>query len=163
MNPGFSLLNYHEMLKILHWNVMLLDNLYSIYRIVVPRNWAFISHSLKTLIRHQNTTESNHIWDQNNPYILTFNYQFFMPLHLLSFQKTTKHEEIFYLKRTTFTFSQLWLASYCWLTFSRQDAFLELLQVSDRLLVNVDSAFVQLYHGENKLIFNEMMMRSALY
>ena len=23
--------------------------------------------------------------------------------------------------------------------------------------------FVQLYHGENKLIFNDMMMRSALY
>jgi len=24
-------------------------------------------------------------------------------------------------------------------------------------------AIFQLYHGENKLIFNEMMMRSALY
>jgi len=24
-------------------------------------------------------------------------------------------------------------------------------------------AIVQLYHGENKLIFNEMMMRSTLY
>ena len=27
----------------------------------------------------------------------------------------------------------------------------------------VNSAFFQLYHGENKLIFNEMTMRSALY
>jgi len=26
-----------------------------------------------------------------------------------------------------------------------------------------NSAILQLYHGENKLIFNEMMMRSALY
>ena len=29
--------------------------------------------------------------------------------------------------------------------------------------VSANSAIVQLYHGENKLIFNEMMMRSALY
>ena len=28
---------------------------------------------------------------------------------------------------------------------------------------NVNSAIFQLYHGENKLIFNEMMMRSTLY
>jgi hypothetical protein len=33
------------------------------------------------------------------------------------------------------------------------------------LLFNANSAFFQLpvYHGENKLIFNEMMMSSALY
>jgi hypothetical protein len=31
------------------------------------------------------------------------------------------------------------------------------------LLFNVNSAIFQLYNGENKLIFNEMMMRSALY
>jgi len=31
------------------------------------------------------------------------------------------------------------------------------------LLFNTNSAFFQLYHGENKLIFNEMMMRSTLY
>ena len=31
------------------------------------------------------------------------------------------------------------------------------------LLLNVNSAMFQLYHGENKLIFNEMMKRSALY
>jgi len=30
------------------------------------------------------------------------------------------------------------------------------------LLFNANSAFFQQYHGENKLIFNEMM-RSALY
>jgi hypothetical protein len=35
--------------------------------------------------------------------------------------------------------------------------------VSDRLLFNTNSAIFQLYNGENKLIFNEMMMRSALY
>ena len=34
---------------------------------------------------------------------------------------------------------------------------------SELLLFNVKSAIFQLYHGENKLIFNEMMMRSALY
>jgi len=28
---------------------------------------------------------------------------------------------------------------------------------------NANSAILQLYHGENKLIFNEMMIRSALY
>jgi hypothetical protein len=31
------------------------------------------------------------------------------------------------------------------------------------LLFNANSAIFQLYHGENKLIFNEMMMRSDLY
>jgi len=36
--------------------------------------------------------------------------------------------------------------------------------VIERLLLNGNSAIFQLYHGENKLIFNEMMMmRSALY
>jgi hypothetical protein len=28
---------------------------------------------------------------------------------------------------------------------------------------HANSAICQLYHGENKLIFNEMMMRFALY
>jgi len=31
------------------------------------------------------------------------------------------------------------------------------------MLLNAYSAILQLYHGENKLIFNEMMMRSALF
>ena len=35
--------------------------------------------------------------------------------------------------------------------------------VSEWVLINVNSPFFQLYHGENKLIFNEMMMRSTLY
>jgi hypothetical protein len=34
--------------------------------------------------------------------------------------------------------------------------------VSDCCL-NAKSAIVQLYHGKNKLIFNEMMMRMALF
>jgi len=37
-------------------------------------------------------------------------------------------------------------------------------QVSEWLLFNANSAIFQLYHDENKLIFNEMMMmRSTLY
>jgi hypothetical protein len=36
-------------------------------------------------------------------------------------------------------------------------------RVSEWLLFNANSAIFQLYHGENKLIFNEMMMRSAMY
>ena len=31
------------------------------------------------------------------------------------------------------------------------------------IVVCTNSAIFQIYHGENKLIFNEMMMRSALY
>jgi hypothetical protein len=31
------------------------------------------------------------------------------------------------------------------------------------LLFNANSAFFHLYHGEKRLIFNEIMMRSALY
>jgi hypothetical protein len=31
------------------------------------------------------------------------------------------------------------------------------------LLFNANSAIFQLYHDENRLIFNEMMMRSAFY
>jgi hypothetical protein len=34
--------------------------------------------------------------------------------------------------------------------------------VSEWLLFNANPAIFQLYHGENKLIFNEMMMRSGL-
>jgi len=34
---------------------------------------------------------------------------------------------------------------------------------SEWLLCNANGAIFQLYHGENKLIFNEMMMRSALH
>ena len=34
--------------------------------------------------------------------------------------------------------------------------------VIEGLLFNANSAIFQLYHGENMLIFNEMMMRSAL-
>jgi hypothetical protein len=36
-------------------------------------------------------------------------------------------------------------------------------EVSKWLLFNSNSAICQLYHGKNKLIFDEMMMRSALY
>ena len=35
--------------------------------------------------------------------------------------------------------------------------------VNEWLLFNANSAIFQLYHGENKFIFNEMMKRSALY
>ena len=35
--------------------------------------------------------------------------------------------------------------------------------VNERLLFNANSAIFQLYHGESKLIFNEMMIRSALF
>jgi hypothetical protein len=34
--------------------------------------------------------------------------------------------------------------------------------VSEWLLFNANSAIFQLYHGENKLIFNEMMMTYGL-
>jgi hypothetical protein len=37
------------------------------------------------------------------------------------------------------------------------------LYASEWLLFNTNSAIFQLYQDENKLIFNEMMMRSALY
>ena len=37
------------------------------------------------------------------------------------------------------------------------------MNVSEWLLINAISAIFQQYHGKNKLIFNEMMMRSALY
>ena len=36
-------------------------------------------------------------------------------------------------------------------------------RVSEWLLFNANSANFQLYHGENNLIFNDMMMRSALF
>ena len=37
------------------------------------------------------------------------------------------------------------------------------LNLSEWLLFSDNSAIFQLYHGKNKLISNEMMMRSALY
>ena len=38
-----------------------------------------------------------------------------------------------------------------------------LTRVSESLLLNVNSAIFQLYYGENKLIFNAMMMKYAMY
>jgi hypothetical protein len=35
--------------------------------------------------------------------------------------------------------------------------------VSEWLLSNANAAIFQLYYGQNKLIINEMMMRSALF
>ena len=35
--------------------------------------------------------------------------------------------------------------------------------ISEWLLFNANSAIFHLYHGEKKLIVNEMMMRSTLY
>jgi hypothetical protein len=35
--------------------------------------------------------------------------------------------------------------------------------LSERLLFNANAAIFQLYHVENKLIFNEMMMRSVFF
>jgi len=31
------------------------------------------------------------------------------------------------------------------------------------IVINTNSAIFQLYHGENKLIYNEIMMRSAFF
>jgi len=42
-------------------------------------------------------------------------------------------------------------------------SFIILIGVSEWLLINANSAIFQLCHGENKMIFNEMMMRYALY
>jgi hypothetical protein len=39
----------------------------------------------------------------------------------------------------------------------------DLCKVSEWLLFNGNSSIFQLYHGENKLIFNEVMMRSASF
>jgi hypothetical protein len=36
-------------------------------------------------------------------------------------------------------------------------------RVSEWLLFDANLAIVQLYHGKNKLMFNEMMMRSTLF
>ena len=41
--------------------------------------------------------------------------------------------------------------------------FILVITVSEWLLFNANSAIFQLYHGEDKLIFNEMMMMSALF
>jgi hypothetical protein len=38
-----------------------------------------------------------------------------------------------------------------------------MMYMSEWLLFNTNSAIFQLYHGEIKLIFSEMMMRSTLY
>jgi hypothetical protein len=40
---------------------------------------------------------------------------------------------------------------------------MDLVVVSEGLLFKANSAIFQLYHGENKLIFNDMMIWSALY
>ena len=46
---------------------------------------------------------------------------------------------------------------------NKNDLLQNIVEVSEWLLFSANSAILQLYHGENKVIFNEMMMRSALY
>ena len=46
---------------------------------------------------------------------------------------------------------------------NHQENDLRIDRVSELLLFNANSAIYQLYHGENNLNFNEMMMRSVLY
>ena len=46
---------------------------------------------------------------------------------------------------------------------NKNDLLQNIVEVSEWLLFNANSAIFQLYHGENKIIFNEMMMMSALY
>ena len=47
--------------------------------------------------------------------------------------------------------------------FNFLNAYGDLILNNEWLLFNSNSAIFQLYHGENKLIFNEILMRSALY
>ena len=46
---------------------------------------------------------------------------------------------------------------------NKNDLLQNIVEVREWLLFNANSAIFQLYHGENKIIFNEMMMRLALY
>jgi hypothetical protein len=55
------------------------------------------------------------------------------------------------------------IGKFCFETASTIPNKLLLIIVSEWLLLNVNLAIFQLYYGENKLIFNEMEMRSALY
>jgi hypothetical protein len=59
----------------------------------------------------------------------------------------------------------LWLAGFKWHLFLPSLHNLFPIKQWEWLseLLNANSAIFQLYHGENKLIFNEMVMRSALY
>ena len=54
-----------------------------------------------------------------------------------------------------------------WINLSLFNTFIKiqmnLMVLSEWLMLNANSAIFQLYHGKNKLIFNEMMMSLALY
>jgi hypothetical protein len=65
------------------------------------------------------------------------------------------HNILIYLRKwlTTWTFCQRSIISVQFMSE----------WVSEWLLFNANSAIFQLYRGENKLIFNEMMMISVLY
>ena len=58
-------------------------------------------------------------------------------------------------------FSVLWIKINVIFVYSVTSVDID--RVSGWLLLNANSAIFQLCHGENKLIFNEMMMRSALF
>jgi hypothetical protein len=52
---------------------------------------------------------------------------------------------------------------YLYQLWSSYDAMIQEQGVSEWFLLSARSAVFQLYHGEKKVIFNEMMIRSALY
>jgi hypothetical protein len=66
---------------------------------------------------------------------------------------------LFYISTRDVCFATYYFANVQWYTHFQ--AFVCI--VSEWLLSHVSSVIFQLYHGENKLIFNEMTMRSALY
>ena len=63
-----------------------------------------------------------------------------------------------------------WIQKLTWtwgmwamIMFFYHDLFCLILDKTEWLLFNAKGAIFQLYHGENKLLFKEMMMRSVLY
>jgi hypothetical protein len=46
---------------------------------------------------------------------------------------------------------------------NQNNVFLSYHKVSEWLLFNINPSIFQLYHGQNKLIIDDMMVRSTLY
>jgi hypothetical protein len=118
-----------------------IDVQHHIYVISIQDNWRTASH-LCDFYTRQLTYSITFMWFLSK----TIDVQHH--IFVISIQdnwRTASHWCDFYTRQLTYSIT-----------------FMLFLYKSEWLLFSANSTICQLYHGENKLIFNEMMMRSAL-
>jgi hypothetical protein len=101
-------------------------------------------------------------WGQRWLFVFCYWWKCWSSLFLLYFYNSTTNIKICSLNEWHGT--NVVILCLLWTTSSTVSLYHDnYVSTSEWLLFDANSAIVQLWHGDNKLIFNEMIMRSALY